>query len=141
MPNWGEVRLLIERRAAIFGRQVIRISRKAARAICVTIRYTPPGTSVDLSLEQPSIAGQLKALVRVRDHGLGVPDKMLSDIFVPFYRVQEQTQSDAQGAGLGLAIAERVIRMHDGSIRARNAEDGGLIVEMELPLGAALAGQ
>ena len=98
------------------------------------IRYTPPATSVDLSLEQTSIAGKLKALVRVRDHGFGVPDKTLSDIFAPFYRVQEQTQSDAQGAGLGLAIAERVVRMHDGSIRARNAADGGLIVEMELPV-------
>jgi two-component system sensor histidine kinase CpxA len=102
------------------------------------IRYTPPGTSVDLTLEQTSIAGKSKALVRVRDHGFGVPDKMLSEIFVPFYRVQERvqehTESDTQGAGLGLAIAERVVRMHDGSIRARNAADGGLIVEMELPL-------
>jgi signal transduction histidine kinase len=102
------------------------------------IRYTPSGTSVDLSLERTSIAGKETALVRVRDHGFGVPDKTLSDIFVPFYRVQEraqeQTESDAQGAGLGLAIAERVVRMHDGSIRARNAEDGGLIVEMELPV-------
>jgi two-component system sensor histidine kinase CpxA len=100
------------------------------------IRYTPPGTSVDLMLDQTSIAGKSKALVRVRDHGFGVPDKMLSEIFVPFYRVQEQTESDAQGAGLGLAIAERVVRMHGGSIRARNAADGGLIVEMELPMAS-----
>ena len=98
------------------------------------IRHTPPGASVDLTLEQTSVAGKLKALVRVRDHGLGVPEGMLSDIFVPFFRVQEQTESDAQGAGLGLAIAERVMRMHGGNIGARNAVDGGLIVEMELPV-------
>ena len=84
-------------------------------------------------LEQTNIAGKLKTLVRVRDHGPGVPDRMLSDIFVPFYRVQEQTGRDTQGAGLGLAIAERIVRMHEGSIRASNAPEGGLIVEMNLP--------
>jgi K+-sensing histidine kinase KdpD len=65
---------------------------------------------------------------------------MLAQIFVPFCRVHDQPESPSQGAGLGLAIAERVVRMHDGSIRARNAEDGGLIIEMELPVTSANSG-
>jgi len=44
------------------------------------------------------------------------------------------SQSLALGSGLGLAIAERAARMHAGSISARNAVEGGLIVEMELPI-------
>ena len=98
------------------------------------IRYAPPGTSVDLTLERTNISGKTTALLRVRDYGPGVPDELVSRIFVPFCRVHEPPESTSQGAGLGLAIAERVVRMHDGSIRAHNAADGGLIVEMELPV-------
>jgi two-component system sensor histidine kinase CpxA len=105
------------------------------------IRYTPKGTSVDVTLEQTSTSGKGKALLRIRDYGPGVPEVMLSEIFVPFCRVQQQTESDTQGAGLGLAIAERVVRMHDGSIGARNALDGGLIVEVELPVTLAGSGR
>ena len=98
------------------------------------IRHTPPGTSVDVTLEQISTSGP-KAVLQVRDYGPGVPEGMMKDIFVPFHRVPNQNESNAHGAGLGLAIAERVVRMHDGHIRARNATEGGLIVEIELPVG------
>src|SRR2546421_4315062 len=96
------------------------------------IRHTPPATSVDVTLERISTS-EPKAVLQVRDHGPGVPEKMLRDIFVPFHRVPNQ-DSHSHGAGLGLAIAERVVRMHEGHIQARNAANGGLIVEIELPV-------
>ena len=97
------------------------------------IRHTPPATSVDVTLERISTS-EPKAVLQVRDHGPGVPEKMLRDIFVPFHRVPNQDESNSHGAGLGLAIAERVVRLHEGHIRARNAANGGLIVEIELPV-------
>ena len=98
------------------------------------IRHTPPGTSVNVTLEHIS-TGEPKALLQVRDYGPGVPEKMLRDIFVPFHRVPNQDESNSHGgAGLGLAIAERVVRLHKGHTRARNAANGGLIVEIELPV-------
>src|SRR5262249_51369453 len=51
-----------------------------------------------------------------------------------FQRVPESNASNSQGAGLGLAIADRVVRLHNGTIRAINAHDGGLIVEIVLPV-------
>ena len=57
---------------------------------------------------------------------------MLSDIFLPFRRI---ANGDTEGAGLGLAIAERAVHVHGGTIRAVNAPAGGLIVEIELPVG------
>ena len=75
-----------------------------------------------------------KATLTVRDHGPGVPEEMLSEIFLPFRRVPSTTESASDGAGLGLAIAQRAIAMHGGTIGANNASDGGLIVEVELPL-------
>lgn len=98
------------------------------------IRYTPEGKSVDLTLEKVNSSAPTSARLRVRDYGPGIPDQLLSNIFAPFYRVPEPVESDWLGAGLGLAIADRVMRMHRGKISARNAEDGGLIVEMLLPL-------
>jgi signal transduction histidine kinase len=97
------------------------------------IRFTNEGTSVEISLRD--VAG--KATLTVRDHGPGVPEEMLSEIFLPFRRVPAATESASDGAGLGLAIAQRAIAMHAGTIRATNASDGGLIVEVELPLGSA----
>jgi signal transduction histidine kinase len=91
------------------------------------IRYTAEGTAVEISLE----ACDSRALLRVRDHGPGVPEHMLSEIFLPFRRV---AADDSDGAGLGLAIAERAVTVHRGTIRARNVREGGLAVEIDLPL-------
>jgi two-component system sensor histidine kinase CpxA len=91
------------------------------------IRHTAEGTAVELSLE----AGDARAALRVRDHGPGVPESMLAEIFVPFRRVAD---GGSDGAGLGLAIAERAVSVHRGKIRAMNAPQGGLVVEIELPM-------
>jgi two-component system sensor histidine kinase CpxA len=89
------------------------------------IRHTVEGTAVEISLQ----TNKSSTLLRVRDHGPGVPDGMLQDIFLPFHRI---ANADAEGAGLGLAIAERAVDVHRGTIRATNAQDGGLIVEIAL---------
>ena len=89
------------------------------------VRYTAEGTEVEVSLRREPA----RAVIRVRDHGPGVPDNMLRSIFVPFQRAE----NSSNGSGLGLAIAERAVVAHSGSVRARNAEGGGLVVEMELP--------
>ncbi len=91
------------------------------------IRHTAEGTPVSISLEMN--AG--RAVLRVRDHGPGVPPSMLSDIFQPFRRI---ANDNSDGAGLGLAIAERAVNIHRGTIRAINASEGGLIVEIVLQL-------
>ncbi len=91
------------------------------------IRHTAEGTAVSISLE----VKDGRAVLRVRDHGPGVPPSMLSDIFQPFRRI---ANGNADGAGLGLAIAERAVNIHRGTIRAINAPEGGLIVEIHLPL-------
>jgi two-component system sensor histidine kinase CpxA len=93
------------------------------------IRYTAPGTSVDVTVARELRGAAPMARVRVRDHGPGIPDAMLSEVFLPFRRV-EGSRGRADGAGLGLAIADRVVRLHGGTIHAANANGGGLIVEM-----------
>jgi two-component system sensor histidine kinase CpxA len=91
------------------------------------VRHTAEGTSVEISLQ----INDSRALLRVRDHGPGVPENMLSEIFLPFRRMASDNSS---GAGLGLAIAERAVTVHRGTIRATNAPQAGLVVEIDLPL-------
>ena len=90
------------------------------------IRHTAEGTAVEISL----LVSDGRALLRVRDYGTGVPERMLAEVFLPFRRV---ANGNSEGAGLGLAIAERAVTIHRGTIRARNAATG-LIVEIDLPL-------
>lgn len=93
------------------------------------IRYTAPGTAVEVSLTWRMDT----AVLTVRDHGPGVPGSELAHIFEPFYRVSEARERSSGGVGLGLSIAERTIKLHGGFIRATNV-DGGLMVTIELPL-------
>ncbi|HEX3144810.1 MAG TPA: ATP-binding protein [Pyrinomonadaceae bacterium] len=99
------------------------------------IRYTPEGTTVEIALERLAESDE-KVLLTIRDHGPGVPKIMLAGIFQPFQRVPT-AENNSEGAGLGLAIADRVVQMHNGQIRALNADDGGLIVEITLPISGA----
>lgn len=98
------------------------------------IRYTEPGTPVEVVLESEPRSNTSFARLTVRDHGPGVPESELVNIFQPFYRVADARDRQSGGAGLGLAIADRVIQIHGGTIRAKNAAPRGLLVEIQLPL-------
>jgi two-component system sensor histidine kinase CpxA len=73
------------------------------------------------------------ARLTVRDHGPGVPEEALGEIFQPFVRVDDSRDSSTGGVGLGLAIAMRAVGLHHGRVWAENARPG-LRVLIELPL-------
>ena len=97
------------------------------------IRYTPAGQSVDIDVrtatDQPG-----RAVIIIRDHGPGVPEDLLPKLFQPFYRVESDRSNGSGGAGLGLALADRAIRAHAGTITARNHAHGGLEFIVDLPV-------
>jgi two-component system sensor histidine kinase CpxA len=103
----------------------------AENVIRNAIRYTAPGTAVDVYLDCGGDDAE-NVILRVSDRGPGVPATELSNIFRPFYRIAGARDRASGGVGLGLAIAERVARVHGGSIHAENRVGGGLEVVLNL---------
>jgi two-component system sensor histidine kinase CpxA len=108
-------------------RELIR--RAAENVLRNAIRYSPEGGIVDV---QVGTEGGF-AEVRIFDKGPGVPDEELSRIFQPFYRIDDSRTASTGGVGLGLAIAMRAVRLHNGSIGAKNLNPG-FLVTIRIPL-------
>lgn len=101
------------------------------------IRYTREGTSVEVELSgEKTPSGKMEAVLKVSDSGPGVPNDALSKLFVPFYRLDDARERLTGGVGLGLAITERAVRFHGGKVSASNRPQGGLVVEIRLPMMA-----
>ena len=98
------------------------------------LQYTARDSQVEIRLSCSQIHGRDYAVVVVVDEGPGVPEDALEELFRPFYRVEEARDRLSGGSGLGLAIAERIIRLHGGTVEASNASKKGLQVEISIPL-------
>jgi two-component system sensor histidine kinase CpxA len=98
------------------------------------IRYTAEGSSVEIALTSESRAGGTEAVLQVSDSGPGVPPDALGKLFEPFYRLDDARGRLTGGVGLGLAITERAVRFHGGKVSAFNRAEGGLMVEIRLPM-------
>jgi signal transduction histidine kinase len=72
-------------------------------------------------------------VIRVRDHGPGIPEEELERVFEPFYRLESSRNRDSGGTGLGLSIARDVAQAHGGSLQLANAPGGGLEATLRLP--------
>jgi two-component system, OmpR family, sensor kinase len=109
----------------------ILLERALDNVIANAIKFSPVGGRIEVSVGGHH--GQ--AEVCVRDQGPGAPSEELGLLFRPFYR--GSNAAHANGHGLGLAIVQRVMQVHDGDVDARNGDDGGLEVTMRLPVSAS----
>ncbi|BCR04315.1 two-component sensor histidine kinase [Desulfuromonas versatilis] len=117
--------LVVEGSRELLRRAIENVVRNA-------VRYTAEGTTVEIT-----VAGRDgSALVEVRDQGPGVAEAALEKLFHPFYRAEDARDRQSGGTGIGLAITERAVRLHGGSVRAANVPGGGLRIEIRLPLAA-----
>lgn len=98
------------------------------------IRYTQERSTVEIELSSLEAANGNEAVLAVCDSGPGVPVEALRKMFEPFYRLDDARGRQTGGVGLGLAITERAVRFHGGSVAAQNRPGGGLRVEIRLPL-------
>lgn len=127
------VRCVIQGETTVFGSPSL-LHSAVENVVRNAMRHTLEGTEVEIQLTRESSNGKDEAIVRVVDHGPGVPQESLDKLFRPFYRLDDARGRQTGGVGLGLAITDRAVRLHGGTVRASNRPEGGLMVEIRLPL-------
>ena len=92
------------------------------------VKFSPKGGSIRIRLT----ASEQNILVSVRDHGCGIAEPDLKHIFDKFY--QTDTAHKEEGNGLGLALAQRILLIHQGRIEVENCRTGGCRFSVILPV-------
>lgn len=92
------------------------------------------GKSVDTGVAQielTALASESWVLIKIRDHGMGVAPEQLANLTKPFYR-GEAARTAANGAGLGLAIVEKIVQRMGGNFALNNSSTGGLSANIRM---------
>jgi signal transduction histidine kinase len=92
------------------------------------LRYTPPGGTVLVKCGEDADT----AFVRVIDDGPGIPPDLLTSAFEPTVRGDDARQTHADGLGLGLTIAARLLDNQGGTIDAENASPHGAVLTIRV---------
>jgi two-component system osmolarity sensor histidine kinase EnvZ len=95
-----------------------------------------PGTGItEIHLSCKTENGQ--AVIEVADSGAGVPESEMERLLRPFTRL-DAARGQANGAGLGLAIVERIVKRHNGTLKLSNNKGGGLRIRISMPVTGTL---
>ena len=89
----------------------------------------PESDPVKISLERRAT----DVIVRVEDHGIGIPQEELAHIFEPFYRVDKSRSKDTGGYGLGLSLCKMIMEAHEGKIEVQSRLKEGTTVLLFFP--------
>jgi len=86
-------------------------------------------TEIDIGCSIKGAGAASRVVIEVQDHGAGVPDDQIGQLLKPFTRL-DTARGQANGAGLGLAIVDRVLQRHGAELRVRNRDGGGLAIQI-----------
>jgi len=95
------------------------------------LKFTQPGGEIHVSLAR--VSDHIRLVIS--DNGPGIPAAHLPHIFERFYRVREQDNGDARGAGLGLSFVAWIVQAHGGKVEVSSSEEHGTTFEVNLPAG------
>jgi signal transduction histidine kinase len=91
-------------------------------------KFTRPGGRVEIRATEDARL----AVIEVADNGLGIPAADLDHIFEELYRADNARET--AGSGLGLALVQRIVALHHGSLAVRSRPEQGTVVTVRLPL-------
>jgi two-component system osmolarity sensor histidine kinase EnvZ len=90
-------------------------------------------TQIDIACKIKLRGQGRRAIIEMQDHGAGVPEEMIEQLLKPFTRL-DTARGQANGAGLGLAIVQRVVSRHNAELTVSNREGGGMRIQIAMPL-------
>lgn len=94
------------------------------------IKYNMPNGKVKIEVSANTADS---VLILISDTGVGIPNDMKKYIFEPFYRVDKSRSREMGGAGLGLAMADDIVKKHNGTITVTDNEKSGSCFTVEIP--------
>ncbi|RLC38804.1 hypothetical protein DRH27_01405 [Candidatus Falkowbacteria bacterium] len=94
------------------------------------VKYTPEFGKIKIALE----AGEQFLKVRIKDNGVGIPEKDKTKLFSKFFRAENVMRMQTEGSGLGLFIAKNIVKKHGGEISVESKEGRGTEFVFTLPL-------
>lgn len=114
-----------------------RLVQVATNLLANAIKYSPAGGEIAIRTERD----RKRAILAVRDRGIGIPAHALDRIFERFQRVDSAPNRALGGRGLGLSLVQEIVRLHGGRVWAESSEGSGATFRVALPLQtpAALA--
>ena len=106
------------------------IERVILNILSNSIKYTPDGGKIDIYVGYV----HNDAYIKIKDTGIGIPEKDLNRIFERFYRVDKARSRQLGGTGLGLSIAKEIIEKNNGSINIKSKVNEGTEVVIQIPV-------
>jgi signal transduction histidine kinase len=134
--NHSQIRL-VSKVSEVYGFwDAVRLERLFGNLLSNAIKYSPAGGDVVVDVRVLGKSTDRCAIVKVRDHGMGIPATDLPYIFEPFRRATN-VGTHIVGSGVGLTSARYVAQQHGGTITAKSEEGVGSTFTVRLPLNVA----
>ena len=116
-------------------RSDILIYRLVYNLVENAIKYNHSGGQVIVEAYQK----EKQVYLSVKDTGNGIPEELKERVFEPFFRVDKSRSRELGGVGLGLALVNEIVRVHDGSIAIRPNPSGETIIEVQFAVNRTTA--
>ena len=107
----------------------VRIAQLLGNLLSNAVKFTPDGGRVEVRLRREGD----QVVLAVADTGIGILAVDRERIFERFFRTAIAARHAIQGTGLGLAVAKRIVELHDGTVEVADAPGGGAIFRVMLP--------
>lgn len=136
-PQWLEKELEVElelEEVTIHGNMEL-LSQVWLNLLHNAIKFTPPGGRIHMKTE----TSEAEIMVKISDTGIGIPIEDQKHIFERFFKGDKQRTRTTEGNGLGLSIVQRIVELHQGTIRVKSVPHEGTTFEVQLPITPSLS--
>ena len=110
-----------------------RLKQALVNLLSNAVKFTPTGGQFGLRVSAEAGADEMS--FTVWDHGIGIPEDEIKDLFVPFRQLDSGLSREHAGTGLGLVITRRMVEMHGGSVALETEVGRGTSVTITIPVG------
>jgi signal transduction histidine kinase/DNA-binding response OmpR family regulator len=117
-----------------------KIKQVLFNLISNAIKFTPIGGNIRVSVASETSKQHPDGAIEivVKDTGIGIPENELSNIFDRFYQVNKSNQDESEGTGIGLALVQKLVHLHNGEIKVESEPGWGTTFKVLLPVTTAL---